>query len=97
MKNIIVLIQGHNVTVASAGDCVAVVGSYGENGAWLSKKMNDEHNADNRTEVKRILAEHPDTESHTIIRQDSFNQEFQKGGSWERAYRKFKYYSNGLI
>jgi len=67
---IVAHIEGHNVTVASAGDCVAVVGSYGENGAWLSKKMNDEHNADNRTEVKRILAEHPDTESHTIIRKD---------------------------
>jgi len=67
---IVAHIEGHNVTVASAGDCVAVVGSYGENGAWLSKKMNDEHNSDNRTEVKRILAEHPDTESHTIIRKD---------------------------
>lgn len=57
--------------VASTGDCTAVLGSQcPQSGKWFSKKLSIEHNIDNHSEVKRILAEHPCEERDTVIRND---------------------------
>jgi len=63
-------IEGPHLSVASTGDCTAVVGSLSETDTWIAKKMTQEHNSDNQKEVKRILAEHPETEHHHIIKGD---------------------------
>ena len=63
-------IDGPHLSVAGTGDCTAVVGYLSETDTWMAKKLTNEHNSDNTKEVKRILAEHPDTESHTIIKGD---------------------------
>lgn len=63
-------IDGPHLSVAGTGDCTAVVGYLSETDTWMAKKLTTEHNSDNTKEVKRILAEHPDTESHTIIKGD---------------------------
>jgi len=63
-------IEGPHLSVASTGDCTAVIGSLGDNDTWVAKKMTQEHNSDNQKEVKRILSEHPETEHHHIIKGD---------------------------
>ena len=63
-------VDGPNLSVAGTGDCTAVVGYLSDTDTWMAKKLTTEHNSDNTKEVKRILAEHPDTESHTIIKGD---------------------------
>jgi pyruvate dehydrogenase phosphatase len=60
----------NHLHVAATGDCQAVLGSINENGQWVAKKLNVEHNAENISEVKRILGEHPSTERDTVIRGD---------------------------
>lgn len=60
-----------NLHVASTGDCGAVLGiQCPETGQWQSKKLNNEHNADNLKEVQRILEEHPKEEHDTAIRNE---------------------------
>lgn len=63
-------IDKNHLHVASTGDCQAVLGSINENGDWSAKKMTEEHNAENMAEVRRILAEHPNSERDTVIRGD---------------------------
>ena len=63
-------IDKNHLHVASTGDCQAVLGSINENGDWTAKKMTEEHNAENVAEVRRILAEHPNSERDTVIRGD---------------------------
>lgn len=63
-------IEGPHLSVASTGDCTAVVGSLSETDTWVAKKLTNEHNSDNNKEVKRILANHPETEHHHIIKGD---------------------------
>ena len=63
-------IEGPNLSVASTGDCSAVLGSLSETDTWIAKKLTNEHNSDNKKEVKRILANHPETEHHHIIKGD---------------------------
>jgi len=63
-------IEGPHLSVASTGDCTAVVGSLSDTDTWIAKKLTQEHNSDNQKEVKRILAEHPETEHHHIIKGD---------------------------
>lgn len=63
-------IDGPHLHVASTGDCTAVIGSLSENETWLAKKLTNEHNSDNQKEVERILAEHPESEHHNIIKGD---------------------------
>ena len=63
-------IEGPHLSVASTGDCTAVVGSLSETDTWVAKKLTNEHNSDNNREVKRILANHPETEHHHIIKGD---------------------------
>jgi pyruvate dehydrogenase phosphatase len=63
-------VDKNHLHVAACGDCQAVLGSVSEDGQWIAKKMNTEHNAENIAEVKRILNEHPNSERDTIIRGD---------------------------
>merc|ERR1719187_2672321 len=63
-------IVGPHLSVASTGDCTAVVGSLSDTDTWLAKKLTTEHNSDNNKEVKRILSEHPEAEHHHIIKGD---------------------------
>lgn len=63
-------VDKNHLHVAACGDCQAVLGSITEDGQWVAKKMNTEHNAENIAEVKRILSEHPSSERDTIIRGD---------------------------
>ncbi|CRK90601.1 CLUMA_CG004303, isoform A [Clunio marinus] len=67
---IVAHIDKNHLHVASTGDCQAVLGSINENGDWSAKKMSEEHNAENMAEVRRILAEHPNSERDTVIRGD---------------------------
>ncbi|KAH8287406.1 hypothetical protein KR054_006934 [Drosophila jambulina] len=65
----LVHLEGLQLHVASTGDCGAVLGVLDpQTQQWQPKKLNTEHNADNMTEVRRILAEHPKDERETVIR-----------------------------
>lgn len=61
-------IDQNQLHVASTGDCVAVLGSVNDTGQFVAKKLTQEHNTENRVEVKRILDEHPPSERETAIR-----------------------------
>lgn len=64
-------IDEDQLRVASVGDCVAVLGSLNDDtGQWVAKKLTQEHNAENYTEVRRILSEHPASEKETAIRME---------------------------
>ncbi|KAL3207033.1 hypothetical protein MRX96_010357 [Rhipicephalus microplus] len=66
----VVHVDGLHLHVASAGDCRAVLGSLTEDSSWHAKPLSMEHNADNIAELRRVLREHPDQESNTVVRQD---------------------------
>lgn len=61
---------GSNLSVASVGDCVAVLGSLADTGQWMATKLTNEHNAENIQEVLRIQSEHPANEKETVIKSD---------------------------
>lgn len=63
-------IDGPHLHVANVGDCEAVIGVLGEGNTWTAKKLTEEHNADNISEIKRILDEHPSSEKDTVISSD---------------------------
>lgn len=63
-------IDGPHLHIASAGDCVGVIGVLNDSGAWVAKKLTTEHNSDNRSEVERILKEHPPNERDTVIKME---------------------------
>ncbi|XP_046409746.1 pyruvate dehydrogenase [acetyl-transferring]-phosphatase 1, mitochondrial [Neodiprion fabricii] len=67
---VIAHIDGPHLHVAGLGDCQAVLGVLSENDAWSAKMMTVEHNSDNRTEVERILSEHPNNERSTVIKME---------------------------
>ncbi|EDX02352.1 pyruvate dehydrogenase [acetyl-transferring]-phosphatase 1, mitochondrial [Drosophila yakuba] len=65
----LVHIEGLQMHVASTGDCGAVLGVLDpQTQQWQPKKLNIEHNAENMSEVRRILGEHPKEEQETVIR-----------------------------
>lgn len=63
-------IDGPHLHVANVGDCQAVIGVLGEGNTWTAKKLTDEHNADNISELNRIIKEHPPSEKDTVISSD---------------------------
>lgn len=64
----VAIIEGSSVHIASSGDAGAVVGVLSENGkCWTARKLSIEHNTDNRSEVERILSEHPVEERHRVL------------------------------
>lgn len=63
-------VDGPHLHVANVGDAAAVLGVQTDSGDWAAKKLSSEHNADNVSEVRRLLGEHPSNERHTVIRQE---------------------------
>lgn len=63
-------IDGPHLHVAGVGDCQAVLGVLSESEGWTAKLMTVEHNTDNRSEVERILSEHPANEKSTVLKME---------------------------
>lgn len=63
-------VDGPHLHIANVGDCSAVLGTLSDTNSWLAKKLTQEHNSYNQTEVKRIIKEHPYNESLTVLRMD---------------------------
>ncbi|XP_051952784.1 pyruvate dehydrogenase [acetyl-transferring]-phosphatase 2, mitochondrial-like [Xyrauchen texanus] len=58
------------IHVANAGDCRAVLGIQKEDGKWSALPLTHDHNVTNAAEVKRVLCQHPASESQTVILDD---------------------------
>ncbi|XP_023264027.1 pyruvate dehydrogenase [acetyl-transferring]-phosphatase 1, mitochondrial-like [Seriola lalandi dorsalis] len=56
--------------VANLGDSRAVLGVQEPNGGWSAVSLTNDHNAQNPDELQRILGEHPQSESRTVVRHD---------------------------
>lgn len=67
---VVAYIEKSVVTIASVGDCVAVLGSLSDSGQWVAKKLSNEHNADNPNEIRRIFNEHPFAEKDHVIKSE---------------------------
>lgn len=63
-------IDGPNLHIANVGDCCAVLGSQTESDSWIAKKLTTEHNIYNKSEVERIIKEHPPGERGTVIKME---------------------------
>ncbi|KAJ8924940.1 hypothetical protein NQ315_001103 [Exocentrus adspersus] len=63
-------IDGQHLHVANVGDCCAVLGTLSETNSWVAKKLLNEHNTCNQSEVDRIIKEHPYNESKSVIKMD---------------------------
>ncbi|CAN9499230.1 unnamed protein product [Ophioblennius macclurei] len=58
------------IHVANSGDCRAVLGVLNEDGSWSAVPLSQDHNAQNQAEVERIKAQHPPSESNTVLLDD---------------------------
>ncbi|XP_050427149.1 pyruvate dehydrogenase [acetyl-transferring]-phosphatase 1, mitochondrial isoform X2 [Adelges cooleyi] len=63
-------IDGPHLHIASAGDCLAVIGVHTDDDTWVAKVLVEEHNTDNLNELNRILSEHPSNEKDTVIKNE---------------------------
>uniref|UniRef100_A0A5S6QBI2 PPM-type phosphatase domain-containing protein n=1 Tax=Trichuris muris TaxID=70415 RepID=A0A5S6QBI2_TRIMR len=66
-------VKGRDLYVAQLGDSAAILGvNETDNGAtvWTARKLTREHTIENDTEVKRVRAEHPFSETFTVFRRD---------------------------
>ncbi|XP_968200.2 pyruvate dehydrogenase [acetyl-transferring]-phosphatase 2, mitochondrial [Tribolium castaneum] len=61
-------IDGAHLHIANVGDCCAVLGTLSDTNSWIAKKLTQEHNYQNKSEVERIIKAHPYNESNTVIR-----------------------------
>ncbi|CAL4126177.1 unnamed protein product, partial [Meganyctiphanes norvegica] len=63
-------IDGPHLHIANAGDCGAVLGMESDSraGCWRAKRLSQDHNWENLHEVNRVLAEHPESESEYVVR-----------------------------
>lgn len=62
--------ENRNLYVANTGDSGAVLGSISSDGKWIARRLTNEHNTDNLSEINRILGEHPKQERDTVFRQE---------------------------
>ncbi|KAM3918339.1 pyruvate dehydrogenase [acetyl-transferring]-phosphatase 2, mitochondrial [Leptodactylus fuscus] len=60
-------IDGVNLHVANTGDCRAILGVQDDSGAWSAVPLTADHNAFNKSEVQRVLSEHPPSEEETVV------------------------------
>ncbi|XP_005939321.1 pyruvate dehydrogenase [acetyl-transferring]-phosphatase 2, mitochondrial [Haplochromis burtoni] len=58
------------IHVANTGDCRAVLGMQNEDGSWSALPLSRDHNSQNQAEVERIKAQHPPSESNTVVTDD---------------------------
>ncbi|GLV43827.1 Pyruvate dehydrogenase phosphatase [Carabus blaptoides fortunei] len=63
-------IDGPHLHVANVGDCNAVLGVLTETNSWIARKLTNEHNSYNQSEVERIIKEHPYNECDTVIKME---------------------------
>lgn len=63
-------IDGPHLHIANAGDCGAVLGMESDirAGCWRAKRLSQDHNWENISEVNRVLAEHPAPEEEYVVR-----------------------------
>lgn len=66
----VAFLENRNLYVANTGDSGAVLGSLNSDGKWIARRLTNEHNTDNVSEINRIIAEHPKQERDTIFRQE---------------------------
>ncbi|XP_039665810.1 pyruvate dehydrogenase [acetyl-transferring]-phosphatase 2, mitochondrial [Perca fluviatilis] len=58
------------IHVANSGDCRAVLGVLEEDGSWSALPLSQDHNSQNQAEMERIKAQHPPSESDTVVTDD---------------------------
>ncbi|CAH1968188.1 unnamed protein product [Acanthoscelides obtectus] len=63
-------VDGTNLHIANVGDSGAVLGTLSETNNWIAKKLTEDHNSYNQAEVDRIIKEHPQNESNSVIKMD---------------------------
>ena len=63
----VAMLANKDLYVANCGDARAVLGQENDDGTFSPFQMSIEHNADNASEVKRLLEQHPN-EATTMIR-----------------------------
>lgn len=63
-------VDGVHLHIANAGDCRAILGVQGDNGAWSCLPLTCDHNAWNEAELSRLKREHPESEDRTLIIDD---------------------------
>ncbi|XP_064485690.1 pyruvate dehydrogenase [acetyl-transferring]-phosphatase 1, mitochondrial-like [Ornithodoros turicata] len=63
-------VDGTHLHIASTGDCKAVLGILGDDDSWRATSLSFEHNADNLSELRRVLSEHPTSEGNSVVKQD---------------------------
>lgn len=85
--------EGPNLHIAHLGDCNAVLGVLSESNAWIANKLTKEHNTFNPDEVNRIMNEHPQNESSTIIKMERLLGQLAP----LRAFGDFRYKWNKQI
>ncbi|XP_061584076.1 pyruvate dehydrogenase [acetyl-transferring]-phosphatase 1, mitochondrial-like [Cololabis saira] len=56
--------------VANLGDSRAVLGVQEPDGGWSAVSLTNDHNAQNPTELQRVLGEHPPSEQKSVVRHD---------------------------
>ena len=66
----VALIKDDDLYIANCGDARAIIGTIDEEGKHGVIHLSHDHNIRNQAEVKRVLAEHPPNESHSVIRSD---------------------------
>lgn len=58
------------IHVANSGDCRAVLGVQEADGSWSALPLSQDHNSQNQAEMERIKAQHPPSESDTVVTDD---------------------------
>lgn len=66
----VALIKDDDLYIANCGDARAILGTIDEQGNQGVINLSHDHNIRNQSEVKRVLAEHPPNESHSVIRSE---------------------------
>ena len=63
-------VDGQHLHVAHAGDCAAVLGTDKDEAAnsWKAIRLTLNHDFENNAEVRRVLAEHPTSETNNVIK-----------------------------
>ncbi|KAI9137788.1 phosphatase 2C-like domain-containing protein [Paraphysoderma sedebokerense] len=61
-------IDGPHLYVANTGDCRAVLGRFKPDGSYEAVNLSTDHTAENPSELKRVMSEHPGEENTVVMR-----------------------------
>ena len=64
---VLAMVQDGHLYVSNTGDCRVVLGTRMPNGSWEAKALSMDQNAENPSEMKRVLSEHPPNEKRTVV------------------------------